>query len=122
MKTAVILVALALGGLATTQQAVAQAVRIVDIPSADDIEVVAVKDGSYVMVSDLGVIKFPLKAVRQKDGALQFKVGGSAYNISRADVTLSNEKLVNDACKTVPVTLAADARSASVKGAGEACK
>lgn len=122
MKSTLILTAFVLGGLVTAQQAAAQALRIVDIPNPDSIEVVAVKDGNYVMVSDLGAIKFPLSASRQKDGTLQFKSGGNSYRISRADVTLAGEKLVNDACKTVPVTLAVDARSASVKGAGEACK
>jgi len=122
MKSTIVLTAFVLGGLAATQQAVAQALRIADIPNPDSIEVVAVKEDRYVMVSDLGPIKFPLSASQQKDGTLQFKSGGKTYRISRADVTLAGEKLVNDACKTVPVTLAVDARSASVKGAGEACK
>lgn len=102
--------------------AAAQTVRIKAIPNAEDIEVVADADGSYVLIPDLGPIKFPLTATQQKNGLLRFTVGRKAYSISRADVTLVNEKLVNDACSTIPSTLPAGARSASVKGAGEACK
>ncbi|HUH61269.1 MAG TPA: hypothetical protein VL001_14480 [Candidimonas sp.] len=100
----------------------AQTVRIQEIPNAEDIEVVAVADGAYILLAELGPIKFPLPATQQKNGSLQFTIGRKSYSVSRADVTLVNEKLVNDACGTIPSTLARDARSASVKGAGEGCK
>lgn len=53
---------------------------------------------------------------------LEFTQDGKAWLVSRADVQLANEKLVVDACDTVPVTLPNDAKSASVKGAGERCE
>lgn len=102
--------------------AAAQTVRIHGIPNLEDIEVVAMSDGAYVLLPELGPIKFPLAATQQKDGSLRFTIGRKDYSISRADVTLVNEKLVNDPCGTVPSTLRGDARSASVKGAGEGCK
>lgn len=97
--------------------------KITAIPSPEFTEVESLKTGAFKPVTELGTLKFPLSAqTEQSEGTLVFKAAGERYRIGRADVTLKNETLVVDACKTVPVILAQDARSAAVKGAGEGCQ
>ncbi|WP_417522048.1 hypothetical protein [Marinobacter sp.] len=105
------------------QGAHAQNVKISAIPSPEFTEVESLKTGAFKPVAELGTLKFPLNAQTEKsEGTLVFNAAGERYRIGRADVTLQNETLVVDACKTVPVILAQDARSATVKGAGEGCQ
>ena len=85
-------------------------------------EVQARSSGQYRNIGDLGALQFPLEAKAAGNGALEFQQGRETWVISRADVVLADEKLVVDACSTIPATLPGDARSASVKGAGEGCK
>lgn len=100
----------------------AETLQIRRIPHPELIEVEAASGGDYRLVSQLGGLTYPLSATTVVGGRIEFLHGGTAWRISRADVELVDEKLVVDACGTVPVTLAADARSASVKGAGEGCQ
>jgi hypothetical protein len=109
-------------GLLWGSAAMAQKVTIADIPNAEHVEVTVVGTEEYLSVSELESLKFPLSAQQQKDRTLHFKHKNKQYSVSRADVTLINEKLVNDPCNTVPSTVAGNTRLASIKGAGESCK
>ncbi|MCQ4277739.1 hypothetical protein NA643_01435 [Pseudomonas stutzeri] len=110
-------------GLMLMQATQAQNVKISAIPSPEFTEVESLKTGAFRPVAELGKLKFPLSAQTEKsDGTLVFRADGERYRIGRADVTLQNETLVVDACNTVPVILALDSRSATVKGAGEGCR
>jgi hypothetical protein len=100
----------------------AKSAKIVSITSPELTEIQEASTGRYLYLSELDPVRYPLSASPAPNQRLVFKHKGKTYNISRADVTLENEQLVIDACRTVPVTIRADARSASVKGAGEACK
>jgi hypothetical protein len=100
----------------------ADTLRIQNIPSPEQVEVESAKGGEYRWVSELGKLSYPLPAKSLADERLEFRQGNTAWRVSRADVELVNEKLVVDACSTIPVTLAGDAKSASTKGAGEGCK
>lgn len=100
----------------------ADTLQIQRIANPEQIEVEAAKGGEFRMVSELGKLSYPLAAKSVEGNRLEFRQGAAAWKISRADVELVNEKLVVDACSTIPVTLAGDAKSASVKGAGEGCK
>ncbi|MNC03221.1 hypothetical protein D3C76_573560 [compost metagenome] len=100
----------------------ADTLQIQAIPHPELIEVEAAKGGEYRLVSELGKLTYPLAAKSVEGNRLEFRQGAAAWKVSRADVELVNEKLVVDACSTIPVTLAGDAKSASVKGAGEGCK
>lgn len=98
----------------------AKTVTIIAFPYAELTELQSA-DGSYYLVSDVKGIRTPLSARLGSSLELTFVVGGVRYSVARADVELEGEALVVDACKTVPVVLAADSRSASTKGAGEGC-
>jgi hypothetical protein len=100
----------------------AETLQIRRIPHPELIEVEATIGGEYRLVSQLGALVYPLPVTVVEGGQLEFRQGAKAWRISRADVELVNEKLVVDACSTIPVTLAGDAKSASVKGAGEGCQ
>ncbi len=99
----------------------AATVTIVDFPHPELTELES-SDGAYHLVSDVKGIRPPLSATEKGMSELIFVVNGINYAVSRADVVLKNEVLVVDACNTVPVVLAGDSRSASVKGAGEGCR
>ncbi|WCM51580.1 hypothetical protein OH720_00770 [Pseudomonas sp. WJP1] len=100
----------------------ADTLQIQRIPHPEEVEAQATNGGEYRMISQLGKLSFPLPAKAVEGSRLEFRHGAAAWRVSRADVELVNEKLVVDACSTIPVTLAGDAKSASVKGAGEGCK
>lgn len=100
----------------------ADTIQIQRIPHPELIEVEAASSGEYRLLSQLGKLSYPLPAKAVEGSRLEFRQGAGAWRVSRADVELVNEKLVVDACSTIPVTLAGDAKSASVKGAGEGCK
>ncbi|MFJ4068580.1 hypothetical protein ACIPW4_25280 [Pseudomonas sp. NPDC089996] len=100
----------------------AETLRIQNIPHPEQVEAESAKGGEYRWVSELGKLTYPLPAKAVAGKRLEFRQGNAAWRVSRADVELVNEKLVVDACSTLPVTLAGDAKSASVKGAGEGCK
>lgn len=99
----------------------AATVTIVAFPHPELTELES-SSGEYHLVSDVKGIKVPLSATTKGTSELVFVVNGVSYAVSRADVELKNEVLVVDACNTVPVVLASDSRSASVKGAGEGCR
>jgi hypothetical protein len=103
-------------------QALADGLHITALVDPAYTEVQARSSGQYHNVGELGSLNFPLAAKAAGNGALEFQQGGETWAISRADVVLADEKLVVDACSTIPATLPGDARSASVKGAGEGCK
>ncbi|NYT82761.1 hypothetical protein H0A70_14835 [Alcaligenaceae bacterium] len=109
-------------GLVWAAPATARTVQIAAIPNPAHVEVMVVGTEDYLMVAELGEIRFPLQATQQADRTLHFRHQKKQYSISRADVTLMNEKLVNEPCKTVPTTVTANTKMASVKGAGETCK
>lgn len=100
----------------------ADSLKIKNIPHPEQTEVESAKGAQFRMVSQLGKLSYPLPAKVVEGSRLEFRQGASAWRVSRADVELVNEKLVVDACSTIPVTLAGDATYASVKGAGEGCK
>ncbi|WP_433768132.1 hypothetical protein [Pseudomonas putida] len=100
----------------------ADTLQIQRIPHPEEVEAEAAKGGEYRLISELGKLSFPLPAKAVEGGRLEFRQGATAWRVSRADVELVNEKLVVDACSTISVTRAGDAKSASVKGAGEGCK
>ncbi|CAJ1876138.1 hypothetical protein [Aeromonas jandaei] len=100
----------------------ADTLRILEVKNPELIEVEAAVGGEYRLLSELGKLNYPLQAKAVKAERLEFTQDGKAWLVSRADVQLANEKLVVDACDTVPVTLPNDAKSASVKGAGERCE
>lgn len=100
----------------------ADTLRILEVKNPELIEVEAAVGGEYRLLSELGKLNYPLQAKAVKTERLEFTQDGKAWLVSRADVQLANEKLVVDACDTVPVTLPNDAKSASVKGAGERCE
>lgn len=101
----------------------AERVRITQIAHPELVDIKRLADGEYMTVADVEGLRLPLSATRAPNNQLQVKIQGKTYELSRGDVTLDREKaLVVDACKTVPVSLRADSRQASVKGAGEACQ
>lgn len=100
----------------------AEELHIAALAAPTGIEVQARSNGQYHDVGELGSLRFPLAAKAAANGDLEFQQGGETWVISRADVQLVDEKLVVDACSTIPATLSGDARAASVKGAGEGCK
>jgi hypothetical protein len=106
---------------ASTFLAIADNAQIKDIPHPAQVEVQAKSNGQYRYVSELGKLTFPLPAKTVANEQLEFRQGSETWGVSRADVVLVNEKLVVDACQTIPATLPDGARSASVKGAGEGC-
>lgn len=106
----------------STVPVLAEPLQIQRIPHPELIEVEAASGGDYRLVSQLGALTYPLPVTEVEGGQLEFRQGGNTWRISRADVELVDEKLVVDACSTIPVTLAGDAKSASVKGAGEGCQ
>lgn len=117
-----IIIASLFATLAWAGSAASETLDITRISSPELTEIQRIPNGEYLYVSDLGELRYPLKASRAPNHRLHFKHKGKIYEIPRADVTVAGERLVVDACQTVPVTLKADSRSASVKGAGEACK
>lgn len=100
----------------------ADTLRILEVKNPELIEVEAALGGEYRLLSQLGRLTYPLQAKTVNVDRLEFTQDGKAWLVSRADVQLANETLVVDACDTVPVTLPSDAKSASVKGAGEGCE
>jgi len=103
--------------------ALADRVVIKDIIAPAFTEVKEVGSGSWLLIPDIEGFQLPLNAtVSDNDaGRLVFRVGELSYSVSRSDVELSGEKMVASPCRTVPGSMKQDARSASVKGAGESC-
>ncbi|MCE8014819.1 hypothetical protein HOP62_01870 [Halomonas sp. MCCC 1A17488] len=110
--------------LMCTSAAWAEAVQIVEIPSPRFTEAQQVSSEQWFLVDEIAGFSLPLAASTNTGSQreLLFTVAGEQYRIARADVVLANEALVTSACDTVPLALAADTRSASVKGAGESCR
>ncbi|BBH44229.1 hypothetical protein [Pseudomonas sp. KU43P] len=100
----------------------ADTLRIQRILNPELVEAESAKGGEYRLISELGNLSYPIPAKTVDGNRLEFRQGTGAWRVSRADVELVNEKLVVDSCSTIPVTLAGDAKSASVKGAGDGCK
>ncbi|SEL65465.1 hypothetical protein [Halomonas daqiaonensis] len=109
-------------GLAFSATAMAD-LRISEIPGARFTEAQAVTSQEWHRVSEINGLQLPVTAKHaSKDGRLlEFNAGGARYQIARADVVVVGERLVTSACDTAPITIASDSRSASVRGAGEAC-
>lgn len=109
--------------LACSTGALAESVRISEIPGARFTEAVAVASHEWHRVSEISGLELPITATEVGDGGteLEFTVSGTRYRIARADVVVAGEHLVTSACHTAPITIASDTRSASVRGAGEAC-
>lgn len=114
-------ISLLLAGL-NLGSALADGLRITALVDPAYTEVQARSSGQFRNIGELGALPFPLPAKAAGNGVLEFQQGGETWAVSRADVVLADEKLVVDACSTIPATLPGDARSASVKGAGEGCK
>ncbi|APX93251.1 hypothetical protein BWR19_10080 [Halomonas sp. 1513] len=113
---------LTLCGLACSASAMAD-LRISDIPAARFTEAQAVDTQEWHRVSEIASLSLPTTAspVDGDSQLLEFQAGDTRYHIPRADVVVAGERLVTGACDTAPATIASDARSASVRGAGEAC-
>ena len=101
----------------------AEAVQINEIPNPHFTEAEQVSNGQWLLIEEIEGFSLPLAAKIDAGSQreLLFTVGGEQYRIARADVVLADEALVTSACDTVPLALASDTRSASVKGAGESC-
>ncbi len=115
---AIIFIAISLNAVSV----MADTFRILEVKNPELIEVEAAVGGEYRLLSQVGKLTYPLQAKAVNTDRLEFTQDGKAWLVSRADVQLANETLVVDACDTVPVTLPSDAKSASVKGAGERCE
>lgn len=98
-------------------------VTIASIESPEFTEVQLQADGSWHVLSDLGQLAMPVQAnwVEESKTELQIEINNQLYVISRADVQLGDEEIVTSACDTVPLSIANDSTSVSVKGAGESC-
>ncbi len=98
-------------------------VVIADIESPEFTEIQSENDGSWHVLADLAQTSMPLEAswVEGSETELRIEINKQGYVISRADVELANQKIVTSACDTVPIALASDSTSVSVKGAGESC-
>ncbi|WP_162623056.1 hypothetical protein [Billgrantia lactosivorans] len=123
MKTTPTLCAAVMMALASG--AWAEAVQIVEIPSPRFTEAQQLSSDQWLLVEEIAGLALPLAARADASSSqreLLFTVAGEQYRIARADVVLADESLVTSACDTVPLALAADTRSASVKGAGESCR
>ncbi|MCE8022119.1 hypothetical protein HOP51_18680 [Halomonas sp. MCCC 1A11036] len=102
----------------------AETVQIVEIPNPRFTEAQQAESGQWFLIEEIDGFVLPLQASTDSSSPrreLLFTAGGEQYRIARADVVLANEVLVTSACDTVPLALASDTRSASVKGAGESC-
>ena len=111
--------------LALSASVSADALQIVEIPSPRFTEAQQVSNEQWVLVEEIDGLSMPVAARAETSGTqreLLFTVAGEQYRIARADVVLADETLVTSACDTVPLALASDTRSASVKGAGESCR
>lgn len=112
----------AIFGLACSATAMAE-LSIKEIPGARFTEAQSVDTKAWHRVSEIKDLTLPVTTtlVNNDESMLEFRAGGTLYHIARADVVLDGERLVTSACDTAPITIASDARSASVRGAGESC-
>lgn len=111
------------GGLILPLAAHSEEVLISDVESPEFTEIRSETDGAWHILADFSQLEFPL-AAQWKAGSgteLLIKINNQQYVISRADVELAGEEIVTSACDTVPLAIANNSTSVSVKGAGEAC-
>lgn len=101
----------------------AESARIVKIMSPDFTEVQNIATQEWLLIEEVNGLSLPLDAhsLANSPRELVFTSGGDEYRIARADVVLEDEELVTRTCGNLSLSMSSDARSASVKGAGESC-
>lgn len=101
----------------------AESVRIVEIMSPDFTEVQNIATREWLLIGEVNGVSLPLDAHSMPNSSreLIFTSGDSEYSIARSDVVLEDEELVTRTCGNLSLSMSSDARSASVKGAGESC-
>ncbi|WP_087721036.1 hypothetical protein [Salinicola salarius] len=101
----------------------AESARIIEIMSPDFTEVQNIATQEWLLIGKISGLTLPLEAHSMPNSSreLVFATGGNEYRIARSDVVLEDESLVTRTCGKLTLSMSSDARSASVKGAGESC-
>lgn len=109
--------------LSLSSSAWAESARIIEIMSPDFTEVQDTATQEWLLIEEISGLTLPIEAQTMPNSTreLIFAAGGNEYRIARSDVVLENESLVTSTCGNLSISMSSDARSASVKGAGESC-
>lgn len=109
--------------LSLTSSVWAESALITEIMSPGFTEVQNIETQEWLLIEEISELTLPLEAQSMPNSSreLVFAAGDKEYRIARSDVVLENESLVTGTCGNLSLSMSSDARSASVKGAGESC-